>query len=63
MTPFGDNIFLDLTRRGKGRVLLERHGRPAWASGNLPANTDLVIYVAPSFEAFLDMLTDIPEEE
>ena len=63
MTPFGDEIYLDLTSRGNGRVVLAQHGLPAWASGNLPAKADLVIYVAPSFEAFVDMLTDVPEEE
>ena len=62
MTPFGDKIYLDLTKRGGGRVVLAQHGRPAWASGNLSANTDLVIYVAPSFEAFLDLLTETPDE-
>ncbi len=63
LTPFGDSIYLDLTELGDGRVVLEQHGLPEWASGTLPANTDLVIYVAPSFEAFLDLLITMPEEE
>lgn len=63
MTPLGDGIYLDLTAEGQGCVLLAQHGLPAWASGSLPANTDLVLYVAPSFEAFVDMLTEPPDEE
>jgi hypothetical protein len=63
LTSLGDLIYLDLTNDGNGRVVLAQHGLPAWASGKFPANTDLVIYVAPSFEAFLALLHEPPEEE
>jgi hypothetical protein len=63
LTPLGDEIYLDLTERGAGRVVLVQHELPAWASGDLPANTELLFEVAPSFAAFLDMLTVTPEEE
>jgi hypothetical protein len=63
LTPLGDIIYLDLRKAANGRVVLLQHERPVWASGKMPANTALIVFVAPSFEAFLDLLTDPPEEE
>ena len=61
-TAFGDLICLDLTPEGNGRVVLWAHEVPEWARGTLPA-ADVLLPVAPSFEAFIDSLTTDPDAD
>ncbi len=59
---FSDKICLDLTPEGNGQVVLFAYQLPEWARGALPA-ADVLLPVAPSFEAFIDSLTTDPEAD
>jgi hypothetical protein len=50
---FGDKICIDLTKSGKGRVVVWLHERPE----------DPILEVAESFEEFIDSLYEFTEEE
>lgn len=58
----GDEIFLDLTKKGDGRVVLLAHERPAWARRGLPAS-DVLLPIAKSFEELIDSLSMDPDAE
>ncbi len=58
----GDELLLDLTKEGDGRVVLLAHQRPAWARRALPA-AEVLLPVAKSFEELIDSLAIDPDAE
>lgn len=58
----GDEVFLDLSDTGAGRVVLLALARPPWARRTLPS-ADVLLPVADSFAEFIDLLAADPDVE